>query len=200
MGAPSTNLEESDEALQKKIKELGYLVPPNIEGEDREYIVNSRAPKRKREDSHVHWLEGTIRLPLFFHCTDRVAAEHEETARFVELFDIRGDKLPIDDALVTVKAKGGDVDLNFSNVIALAGDFYTNREGSQAYYPISNAKDFGTTIHPKSSKEPLARFESAVQSLLRDTDGYLKKVRELIATEHHTLHAAIKAGDNTAVA
>jgi hypothetical protein len=118
----------------------------------------------------------------------------------VELFDIYGEKLPTDEALVTVQAKGGDVDLNFSNIIALAGDFYTNKEGYGEYYPISNAKDFGTSAHPRSSKEPLARFESAVQSLLRDTDGYLKKVRELITTEHHALHSATKAGDNTAVA
>ncbi|KAL1607601.1 hypothetical protein SLS60_002535 [Paraconiothyrium brasiliense] len=184
MGA-NANVEGPDEALQQKIQELGYLIPPDIEGEDREYVVNSNVPKREEEDSHVDWLE---------------AAEHEETARFVELFDIQGENLPIDEALVTVKAKGGDVDLNFSNIIALAGDFFTNREGSQEYYPISNAKDFGTLIHPKSSKEPLARFESAVHSLLRDTDGYLKEVRDLITTEHHTLHAATKAGDNTAVA
>jgi hypothetical protein len=118
----------------------------------------------------------------------------------VELFSIHDDKLPIEEALVTVETKKGDVDLNFSNIVALAGDFYTNKEGFEAYFPISNAEGFGTWYNSKSSKGPLDRFESAVQSMLRDTDGYLKNVRELITSEHHALHAATKAGDNTAIA
>ncbi|KAJ4304569.1 hypothetical protein N0V90_000095 [Kalmusia sp. IMI 367209] len=185
-------VEEPDEALQQKIQGLGYLVPPKIEGEDCEYVINSRVPKRKREEVPPDWFIGKV--------SNLEAAEHEETARFVELFNIQGEKLPVDEALVTVKTKGGEVALNFSNIIALAGDFYTNREGYDEYYPIANVEKFGTFAHTKSSKTPLDRFESAVNSLLRDTDGYLKKVRELITTEHHTLHAAIKAGDNTAVA
>jgi len=118
----------------------------------------------------------------------------------VELSSIHDEKLPSEEALVTVDAKGGEVALNFSNIIALAGDFYTNKEGYEAYYPISNAEGFGTNVHPKSSKEPLARFELAVQSMLKDTDGYLKEVRKLITSEHHALHVATKAGDNTAMA
>ncbi|CAN9377380.1 unnamed protein product [Alternaria alternata] len=183
MAATPTAAESSNKALQQKLQELGYLNPPKIEGEDCEYIVNSSVPDKKPFQGD--WLE---------------AAEHEETARFVELFSIHDEKLPTEEALVTVKTKDGDVDLNFSNIIALAGDFYTNREGFQTYFPISNAEGFGTWQHPKSSKGPLARFESAVQSMLQDTDGYLKKVRTLITSEHHALHAATKVGDNTAVA
>lgn len=33
--------------------------------------------------------------------------------------------------------------------------------------------------------------------MLQDTDNYLKKVRVLITSEHHTLDAATKAGDNS---
>jgi hypothetical protein len=63
MAATPTAVEGPNEALQQKIQELGYLVPPKIEGEDCEFMVNSRVPRRKRE--HVDWLEGMIRLPLF---------------------------------------------------------------------------------------------------------------------------------------
>ena len=72
-------------------------------------------------------------LIQFVYDNDCVAAEHEETARFVELFSIHEDKLPNEEALVTVNTKEGDVDLNFSNIIAIAGDFYTNKEGYEAY-------------------------------------------------------------------
>ncbi|EUC41075.1 hypothetical protein COCMIDRAFT_9151 [Bipolaris oryzae ATCC 44560] len=183
MAVTPTTVESSSEAHQQKLQELGYLNPPKIQGEDCEYAVNSHVPDKKPFQGH--WLE---------------AAEHEETARFVELFAINGDKLSIEEALVTVKTKQGDVDLNFSNIIVLAGDFYTNKEGYERYFPISNAEGFGTLINPKSSKAPLARFESAVQSMLQDSDGYLKKIRELITSEHHALEAATKFGDNTAVA
>ncbi|RYO48073.1 hypothetical protein AA0113_g10114 [Alternaria arborescens] len=183
MAATPTAAESSSEALQQKLQELGYLNPPKISGEDCEYTVNSHVPNRK--PFRGHWLE---------------AAEHEETARFVELFSIHDDKLPTEEVLVTVKTKQGDVDLNFSNIIAIAGDFYTNKESSGAYFPISNAEGFEASKDLKSSKGPLARFESAVQSMLCDTDGYLKGVRDLITSEHHALNAATKAGDNTATA
>jgi hypothetical protein len=199
MAATPTAAESSSEALQQKLQELGYLNPPKIAGEDCEYTVNSHVPNKK--PFRGYWLEGMIHLLIqFVYDNDCVAAEHEETARFVELFSIHEDKLPNEEALVTVNTKEGDVDLNFSNIIAIAGDFYTNKEGYEAYFPISNAHGFGTLIHPESSKEPLARFESAVQSMLRDTDGYLKGVRELITSEHDALNAATKAGDNTATA
>lgn len=128
MAATPTAAESSTEALQQKLQELGYLNPPKIAGEDCEYTVNSHVPNKK--PFRGYWLEGMIHLLIqFVYDNDCVAAEHEETARFVELFSIHEDKLPNEEALVTVNTKEGDVDLNFSNIIAIAGDFYTNKEG-----------------------------------------------------------------------
>jgi hypothetical protein len=97
-----------------------------------------------------------------------------------------------------VHSKGRDVPLNFGDIIALAGDFYTNREGKKMYFPICDAEHLGTDDNSKSTKTPEQRFECAVNSLTQDTDGYLAKVQDLLDTEHHTVKHALDIGDSVA--
>lgn len=85
------------------------------------------------------------------------------------------------------------VPLTFGRIIALAGDFYTNRELSKGsdiaidYAPICGALQ-------KSNTPPLKRFENAVTSLVNDRDGYLGKITKLLDHEHRTVDHARELG------
>lgn len=92
------------------------------------------------------------------------------------------------------------MDLDFGKVIALAGDFYTNREGFMTYYPICDAEFFGITQWSKSTLHPFDRFENAVNSLLHDTDGYLATVQEFLDQEHDAVEMAQQKGKDVAQA
>ncbi|KDN71570.1 hypothetical protein CSUB01_12117 [Colletotrichum sublineola] len=159
-----------------------YLVPPDLEEFSGSYTVNSSVPRAPKY--HLDYLE---------------ASEHRATAANVDLFDVRGQKLDHDEILVTVKARGGEVKLSFGQIIALAGDFYTCREGRGVYFPICDSDDFGTSLlNKKSTKTAGQRFDCAVESLLRDQDGYLKKVQDLLDQEHEAVDQARAAGDSVA--
>lgn len=94
--------------------------------------------------------------------------------------------------IATVEAKP-PVKLTFGRIIALAGDFYTNREGktfstvSGNYPPICGA-------FYQSSQPPTKRFENAVKSLIEDQDGFLVGITKLLDQEHHTIDRTLESG------
>lgn len=85
------------------------------------------------------------------------------------------------------------MNLTFGRIIALAGDFYTNREHKSLtnvggdYPPICGA-------FYQSPLNPTKRFQNAVNSLLNDEDEYLSKITELLNQEHNTVSKARDLG------
>lgn len=85
------------------------------------------------------------------------------------------------------------VSLTFGRIIALAGDFYTNREHKSFldvagdYPPICGA-------FFQSPLKPTKRFENAVNSLLKDEDGFLIEITNLLDQEHHVVNKARDLG------
>jgi hypothetical protein len=134
--------------------------------------------------------------PLYLHYL--AASEHRATAISLKLTDIYGRQIPSDRVLGTVKAKGGDVELDFGKIIALGGDFYTNKEGPQSYFPICDAELFGAAIVSKSSQTPYQRFENAVSSLIEDKDGFLFDIQRLLEVEHGAIETAHKQDESVA--
>jgi len=93
--------------------------------------------------------------------------------------------------------KENPVELNFGRIIALAGDFYTNREGTSAggqdgeYNPICGA-------FYRSQLTPMQRFHNAVDSLRKDSDGYLRDIWNLLGHEVNLVSQAQRSGQGVA--
>ncbi|KAI5196339.1 hypothetical protein E4T38_08574 [Aureobasidium subglaciale] len=121
-------------------------------------------------------------LPLYeppqWHWSNLEAGEHKLTAEALKLRDVNGQILKANDIeLATIK---GTIKLKFGDIIALAGDFFTNREGKDLYFPICGAPEFGDS----GTKDEAQRFKNAVQSLTEDTDGFLANLMKLLQLEH----------------
>ncbi|KAK8061152.1 hypothetical protein PG997_015373 [Apiospora hydei] len=101
---------------------------------------------------------------------------------------------PHDDLLVTVSG----VKLTFGHIVALAGDFYTNREDRKNYFPIADTDQFGRDKGSRSKKTIEQRFDCAVTSLIEDQDGYLKRVQALLDQEHDTVDHALQEDESVA--
>ncbi|RDW72772.1 uncharacterized protein DSM5745_07944 [Aspergillus mulundensis] len=124
------------------------------------------------------------------------AAEHEAIAKNLHLWEIWGHHCPASKTLETIHAGSQQpVALNFGRIIALAGDFYTNRTSNspEAYTPICG-RFF------KSNESPMSRFRNAVESLRTDADGFLRKIWEMIGHEGDLIDAARRHGHSPASA
>lgn len=122
------------------------------------------------------------------------AAEHDATAENLKVRLANGVLLAPTEPLVslTISQDEQQVPLTFGRIIALAGDFYTNREPKQRsrvgldYGPICGA----LRVPGTPDTAPLKRFENAVDSLRFNLDGYLPRITELLDHEHRTVDHA----------
>lgn len=101
---------------------------------------------------------------------------------------------PPTEPLVFVETREKErIPLTFGRIIALAGDFYTNREPTKGpdieldYAPICGALR-------NSNTPPLKRFENAVNSLIQDRDGYLAHITKVLDHEQRTVSHARELG------
>ncbi|KAI8286801.1 hypothetical protein K4K56_008551 [Colletotrichum sp. SAR 10_98] len=167
-------------SLEPTPQERGYLMPPDIEtNTSSSSVINDYLAPYEVPHFQITKLEG---------------AEHRATAQNIKMRDIHGRILPHDDLLATVSG----VNLTFGHIVALAGDFYTNREGRAKYFPIADSDDFVSKGTKSKMTTAGKRFDNAVNSLINDTDGYLQKIQKLLDSEHDTVDHARKKGDSVA--
>ncbi|KAG9758020.1 hypothetical protein KCU73_g4112, partial [Aureobasidium melanogenum] len=152
--------------MDKKVI-LKEPVPPTTERHPENCVFGvNDLPKYEPPTTHLDYLE---------------AGEHKLTAEALRLRDIHGQILKATDVeLATIK---GSVKLQFGDIIALAGDFYTNLEPGRGYFPICGAPGFGKSGETNESQ----RFINAVTSLIEDTDGFLGDLMKLLQQEHQAV-------------
>jgi hypothetical protein len=157
---------------------------PSTERHPENYVIRvDDLPPYEVPLQQIDWLEGErVNKALEVAKTDTfVAGEHKLTAEALKLRDIHGQILKANDVeLATIK---GTIKLKFGDIIALAGDFFTNREPGIGYFPICEAPGFGDS----EEKDDLQRFRNAVISLTQDSDGFLANLMGLLQKEHKTV-------------
>ncbi|KAJ5972115.1 uncharacterized protein N7479_002033 [Penicillium vulpinum] len=173
----------TDDEIVAAVASLRFLEPPqalDLEPATFDFPVSdSEIAERPFWEKNWDWLE---------------AAEHQATAEDLKIRQTNDVLTAPTEPVVFVDTKKNErIPLTFGRIIALAGDFYTNREptkGSEIgldYAPICGALQ-------KSKSAPLKRFENAVNSLLQDRDGYLAQITKLLDHEHRTVGHARELG------
>jgi hypothetical protein len=123
-----------------------------------------------------------------------LAGEHKLTAEALKLRTVSGTIFNANEIeLATIR---GTINLKFGDIIALAGDFFTNREPGHGYYPICGAPGFGES----GVKDETQRFRNAVTSLTGDADGFLTGLMGLLKREHKAVVDTRSSGESVALA
>ncbi|KAI8243863.1 hypothetical protein K4K55_006983 [Colletotrichum sp. SAR 10_96] len=136
-------------SLEPTPQERGYLMPPDIEtNTSSSSVINDYLAPYEVPHFQITKLEG---------------AEHRATAQNIKMRDIHGRILPHDDLLATVSG----VNLTFGHIVALAGDFYTNREGRAKYFPIADSDDFVS----KGTKSKMTTAGKRFDNAMHDDDS-----------------------------
>ncbi|KAL1860897.1 hypothetical protein Plec18170_001411 [Paecilomyces lecythidis] len=173
----------TDKEIAEAAASLHFLEPPRaIDLEPATFVVpvtDAEIAERPRWEEHWSYLE---------------AAEHQATAEDLKLRQTNDVLTAPTEPLVYVETRENEkIPLTFGRIIALAGDFYTNREPTKGsdieldYAPICGALR-------KSNTPPLKRFENAVNSLIQDRDGYLAHITKLLDHENRTVDHARELG------
>ncbi|KAJ5203822.1 uncharacterized protein N7498_004701 [Penicillium cinerascens] len=172
----------ASDGIAEAVASLRYLEPPqdhDLEPSTFEIPVSDlEIAERPSFKDHLDYLE---------------AAEHQATAEDLKIRQTNDVLTAPTEELIHVFKEDRKIPLTFGRIIALAGDFYTNREPTKGsdiglnYAPICGALQ-------KSNTTPLKRFENAVNSLLQDRDGYLSAIMDLLDHEHRTIDHARDLG------
>lgn len=86
------------------------------------------------------------------------------------------------------------ITLKFGRIIALAGDYYSTWEkGNNDRVPICGA-------FYDSPSTPQKRFQTAVDSLIFDKDGFLDALTNIINGEYTTVHQVHSSGESVSQA
>ncbi|KAH0168739.1 hypothetical protein KCU67_g3353, partial [Aureobasidium melanogenum] len=162
---------------------------------DRKIILKEPDPPTT-ERHPEHCIIRVDDLPLYepplTHIDKLEAGEHKLTAEALKLRDVHGQILKATEVeLATIK---GSTRLYFGDIIALAGDFFTNLEPGRGYFPICGAPGFGESGETSESQ----RFNNAVTSLIEDTDGFLGGLMELLQREHRAVESTRSRDESVA--
>ncbi|KAJ9299455.1 hypothetical protein DTO271G3_3077 [Paecilomyces variotii] len=173
----------TDNEIAEAAASLRYLEPPRaIDLEPASFVIPVSDAEIAERPS---WESGWCALE---------AAEHQATAEDLKIRQTNDVLTAPTEPLVFVETREKQlIPLTFGRIIALAGDFYTNREPTKGsdieldYAPICGALR-------NSNTPPLKRFENAVNSLIQDRDGYLAHITKLLDHEHRTVSHARELG------